>query len=74
MKNKKKQKLSHTDIIFSRWHMKKAGIEPYNKRSIVRTSLGVALIGTGLVTFFVPFTTIPLCMAGAVMIGYDLKA
>lgn len=69
----KKQRLSSLDIITARHYMSK-DISTYNKRSLARTVGGVVLIGVGVGTFLIPFTTIPLCVAGAVLIGYDLKA
>ncbi len=70
----KKEGLTALDISCARYHMKKAGIETYNKKSIMRMLIGGSMIVMGLVTFFVPFTTLPLCMCGAGLIGYDLKS
>ena len=69
----KKKKATHEDIACTRYHMRKNGIETYDKKSMVRSVIGGSMIVVGLTTFLVPFTTIPLCMCGAGLIGYDLR-
>ena len=73
MRKQTTKKLSHEDIISARHGMSK-DIDTYNKRSMVRTLGGVVLIGAGISTYMIPFTTAPLCIAGAGLIGYDVKA
>ena len=72
-KNKNK-KLSHEDIIEAKYHMRNNNISTYTKRSLVRGVCGVVCIVAGVSTFLVPCTTIPLCILGAGLLGYDMKA
>jgi len=68
------KKLSSTDIITTKHYMKLNNIEVYNKKSVLRSILGGFCIVVGITTFFIPFTTIPLCLIGGVLIGYDMKS
>ena len=70
----KKEKATPEDVITTRYHMRKHGIVTYDNKSIIRTLVGVCMVGVGVATLFIPFTTIPLCMGGAGLIGYDLRA
>ena len=70
----KKEKATPEDVICARYHMRRQGIATYNNKSIIRTCVGVCMVGVGVATLFIPFTTIPLCMGGAGLIGYDLRA
>lgn len=74
MIRKTKKIFSSEEIATIRYHMVKNNIHLYNKKSIMRTVVGSVMIGVGLVTFLVPFTTIPLCIGGGVLVGYDVKA
>lgn len=60
-------------IVYSKL-MKDLGIEPYYKRGLIRSVVGVGCVIIGLVTFAVPFTTIPLLLFGGSLIGYDIKS
>ena len=71
--NNKKQPLTHEDIITARYHMANNGIDTYTKRSLVRGVCGVVCIVAGVSTFLVPCTTVPLCILGAGLLGYDMK-
>ena len=70
----KKEKATPEDVVTTRYHMRKHGIATYDKKSIIRTCAGVCMVGVGVATLFIPFTTIPLCVGGAGLIGYDMRA
>ena len=72
--NNKKEKATPEDVVYTRYHMRRQGIATYDKKSIIRTCVGVCMIACGAATFFVPFTTIPLCVGGAGLIRYDMRA
>jgi len=72
-KNKKK-KATPEEVVCARYHMKKYGIATYDNKSIIRTCVGVCMVVVGIATFLVPCTTIPLCVGGVGLIGYDLRA
>jgi len=75
MRNETKNKtLSCEGVIFAQHHMKRNGIEPYTKKSLIRTITGVSLIALGVGTFIIPFTTLPLCVGGGVLLGCDVQA
>ena len=71
---KDNKKPTHEDIVCMRYHMRMQGITTYTKKSIIRTLIGGGMIIVGLATFLIPFTTIPLCVGGAGLIGYDMRA
>ena len=73
MKNKK-NKINATNKIIALNHMYKNNIKPYTNKSLFRTALGFTCIVFGVVTFFIPFTTMPLLILGGFLIGYDTKA
>lgn len=64
--------MSSTERIVCRYYMSK-DIETYNKISIARGGLGVVCVAVGVVTWVIPFTTIPLLLLGGVLLGYDMK-
>ena len=67
------KRLTPTQVISIRKHMSK-DITTYTPISIMRIIAGVGCITAGLVTWFVPMTTLPLLTAGGVLLGYDCKA
>ena len=69
----KKKRMTPADIICIRYHMRRQGIATYDNKSIARTIIGVGMITVGIVTIPIPCTTIPLCMGGCVLVGYDLR-
>lgn len=70
---KKKKRTTPEDIACARYHMRKNGIGTYDKKSMVRSVIGGSMIIIGLATLPIPCTTIPLCICGSGLIGYDLR-
>ncbi len=69
-----KQRYSHEDVIKYKRMMRELFITTYNPRSIIRTIIGVLLIAVGVVTSFVPFTSIPCYIMGGLFLGVDIIA
>jgi len=70
----RKQNKSYTPESICEWHYKMSGhIDTYNKIGLVRSLSGITCIGIGLITTFIPMTTIPLIMLGSYLLGYDSK-
>jgi len=74
MRQHNKKNTTHEDIITTQYHMRKHGIVTYDKKSVMRSVIGCMMVVVGIATLFIPFTTIPLCVGGAGLIGYDLRA
>jgi len=72
-KHNKKTTLSYKDIVYCRWVMCNHHITTYNKKSLRRSLCGVGCIALGVCTALVPFTTIPLCVLGAGLLGFDIR-
>ena len=69
-----KKEYDCVEIIRYRQYMNKNNIDSYTKRSLIRSILGIGCIVVGLVTTFIPCTTIPLLLLGGSLMGYDMKA
>ena len=67
-----KKEYTHEDITVYRYNTHNK-ISSYNKIGLVRSLSGITCIGVGLITTFIPMTTIPLIMLGSWLLGYDSK-
>jgi len=67
-----KKEYTHEDIATYRYNTHNT-ITTYNKISLVRSLSGITCIGVGLITAFIPMTTIPLIILGSYLLGYDGK-
>lgn len=73
---RKNKQINPIDKVVFRKKLKDNGIETYNKlsfKSVCRSVLGVSCIIVGVGTFYIPFTTIPLCIIGGGLIGIDIN-
>ena len=67
-----KKEYTHEDIATYRYNTHNT-ITTYNKIGLVRSLSGITCIGIGLITTFIPMTTIPLIILGSYLLGYDSK-
>ena len=73
-KNKRNTRKTYTPENIITWRYKTGNqLIPYNKPSMIRSACGVVSIGVGIITCFIPFTTIPLVALGSYLLGFDGK-
>ncbi len=60
-------------IIETRNHFNKNNIALFNKRNKTRFVFGVVLFGIGIISFPIPFITIPILIFSGGLMGWTLK-
>ena len=71
--NKYKTAKEYMDIVNTRNHFERVGIKVFIGRNTLKFIGGCALFVVGLVSFPIPFITIPLLVFACGLMGYNLR-